>query len=65
VTLTSHVRADKRGTDDPDCVYHLALPELRAAVEEIGNGDQLEMLVAMINGRRLRDISNLPLDLAL
>jgi hypothetical protein len=52
------------GTGDLDCVYHFALPELKAAVEKIGGEDQLEMLVGMINGRRLRDISDLPLDLA-
>ncbi len=53
------------GTGDLDCVYHFALPELREAVEKIGSEDQLEMLLGMINGRRLRDISDLPLDLAI
>ncbi len=53
------------GTGDLDCVYHFALPELRGAVETVGNEDQLEMLEEMINGRRLRDISDLPLDLAI
>jgi hypothetical protein len=53
------------GTGDLDCVYHFALPELREAVEKIGGEDQLEMLLGMINGRRLRDISDLPLDLAI
>lgn len=53
------------GTGDLDCVYHFALPELREAVEKTGGEDQLEMLLGMIDGRRLRDISDLPLDLAI
>jgi hypothetical protein len=53
------------GTGDLDCVYHFALPELGEAVETVGNEDQLEMLQEMINGRRVRDISDLPLDLAI
>jgi hypothetical protein len=52
------------GTGDLDCVYHFALAELQEAVEEIGNKDQLDMLLGMINGRRLRDVSDLPFDLA-
>jgi len=53
------------GTGDLDCVYHFALPELQGAVQKTGGEDQLEMLLGMINGRRLRDISDLPLDLAI
>jgi len=53
------------GTGDLDCVYHFALPELQEAVEKVGGEDQLEMLLGMINGRRLRDISDLPFDLAI
>ncbi|MCL4203807.1 MAG: hypothetical protein KJ000_15000 [Pirellulaceae bacterium] len=53
------------GTGDLDCVYHIALPELRDACGAIDGGeDQLEMLDTMIEGNRLRDISDLPLDLA-
>jgi hypothetical protein len=52
------------GTGDLDCAYHFALAELQEAVEEISNKDQLDMLLGMINGRRLRDISDLPFDLA-
>jgi len=52
------------GTGDLDCVYHFALPELREAVAEAGSKEQLEMLQGMIDGRRLRDISDLPFDLA-
>lgn len=53
------------GTGDLDCVYHFALPELSMAVEKTGGEDQLEMLLGMIDGRRLRDISDLPFDLAI
>ena len=53
------------GTGDLDCVYHFALPELLIAVTKAGSSDQLEMLLAMVDGRRLRDISDLPLDLAI
>lgn len=51
------------GTGDLDCVYHFALHELREAVVEAGSVDQQEMLDLLIQGRRLRDISDLPLDL--
>ncbi len=53
------------GTGDIDCVYHFALPELQAAVEEYGNEEQKEALDVMVGGRRLRDISDLPFDLAI
>ena len=52
------------GTGDIDCVYHFALPELFRAVKEVGSEDALETLETLINGRRLKDISDLPLDLS-
>ena len=53
------------GTGDLDCVYHFALDELREACKTLPRGeDQLEMLETMIQGNRLRDISDLPFDLA-
>ena len=52
------------GTGDLDCVYHFALVELLGAVQDTGRDDQWELLSAMVEGRRLRDISDLPLDLA-
>lgn len=52
------------GTGDLDCVYHFALPELQAAVAESGKEDSMEMLRVMVEGKRLRDISDLPFDLA-
>jgi len=52
------------GTGNLDCVYHFALPELQEAISAIENEDQMDMLTTLIEGRRLRDISDLPFDLA-
>lgn len=52
------------GTGDIDCVYHFALYELVESIKEIGAEDALEMLNVLIEGKRLKDISDLPLDLA-
>lgn len=51
------------GTGDVDFVYHAALPELREALTAAGNEDQLDMLNIIVEGRRLRDIADLVLDL--
>ena len=51
------------GTGDIDCVYHFALYELVDAVKEIGAEDAIEMLNVLIEGKRLKDISDLPMDL--
>ena len=61
--LPTRIAALALGTGDLDCVYHFALPELQKALKAIGNEDQLDMLAQMIEGRRLRDISDLPFDL--
>ncbi len=53
------------GTGDIDCVYHFALYELVDSVKEIGAEDALEMLNVLIEGKRLKDISDLPMDLAI
>ncbi len=52
-------------TGDLDCVYHFALYELQEAVLEVNNEDQRDMLDMLVEGHRLRDISDLPLDLAI
>jgi hypothetical protein len=52
------------GTGDVDCVYHFALPELMESLEELQMEDHADMLQAMVQGKRLKDISDLPLDLA-
>ena len=62
--LPSRLASLALGTGDIDCVYHFALPELRAAVEASSAEDSIEMLRILIEGKRLKDISDLPLDLA-
>lgn len=52
------------GTGDIDCVYHFALYELVRAVKEVGSEDAAEILETLVQGKRLKDISDLPLDLA-
>lgn len=51
------------GTGDIDCVYHFALHELVRAVKEAGSEDANETLETLVSGKRLKDISDLPLDL--
>lgn len=51
------------GTGDIDCVYHFALYELIRAVQEVGSEDAIETLDTLVQGKRLKDISDLPLDL--
>lgn len=53
------------GTGDIDCLYHFALYELIEAVKEYGAEDSIELLNVLIEGKRLKDISDLPMDLAL
>ncbi|AND15341.1 restriction endonuclease [Rathayibacter tritici] len=62
--LPSRIASVALGTGDIDCVYHFALPELVEAVEHEGHGDATESLHMMIEGKRLKDIADLPLDLA-
>lgn len=52
------------GTGDIDCVYHFALYELMRAVREVGSEDAIETLETLVKGKRLKDISDLPLDLS-
>ncbi len=51
------------GTGDVDFVYHAGLPELREALAVVGNEDQLDMLNTLVEGRRIRDVADLVLDL--
>lgn len=53
------------GTGDIDCVYHFALYELVQAVKEAQAEDSIELLDMLIQGKRLKDISDLPLDLTI
>lgn len=52
------------GTGDIDCVYHFALYGLIEAVNEVGSEDANEILETLVQDKRLKDISDLPLDLA-
>lgn len=61
---TTRIASLALGTGDIDCVYHIALQELSSAVRIIGDESQLDMLNMLVQGRRLRDISDLPFDLA-
>ncbi|GAB4429770.1 MAG: hypothetical protein OHK0039_48420 [Bacteroidia bacterium] len=61
----SRISSIALGTGDIDCVYHFALPELLESVREIDNDVALHLLEIMISGKRLKDISDLPLDLAI
>ena len=62
--MPSRIASLALGTGDIDCVYHFALNELVESVREVGAEDSIEMLNILINGKRLKDISDLPLDLA-
>lgn len=62
--LPSRLASLVLGTGDIDCVYHFALYELVEAVKAVGDESSNEMLNILINGKRLKDISDLPLDLA-
>jgi hypothetical protein len=58
----SRIAAIALGTGDIDCVYHFALPELVAVLREQGR-ETLDLVETMVEGKRLRDIADLPLDL--
>lgn len=65
--LPSRLASLALGTGDLDCVYHFALYELQEAVKEYsrnGREDILETLDNLVEGNRLKDISDLPLDLS-
>ena len=62
--LPSRLASLALGTGDIDCVYHFDLYELIEAVKSVGDESSNEMLNILINGKRLKDISDLPLDLA-
>jgi hypothetical protein len=63
--LPSRLASIALGTGDIDCVYHFALPELQKTIESSKQEDSIEILKTMVEGRRLRDIADLPFDLAI
>ena len=66
--LPSRLASLALGTGDIDCLYHCALYELLEAVrkygEEYDRDDIVENLEVLVEGKRLKDISDLPLDLS-
>ena len=62
--MPSRLASIALGTGDIDCVYHFALYELQATVRAENQDDAKDLLDVMVNGKRLKDISDLPLDLA-
>ncbi len=62
--LPSRLASLALGTGDIDCVYSFALPELQETLDELDLSDAREMLQIMVDGKRLKDIADLPLDLA-
>ena len=65
--LPSRLASLALGTGDLDCVYHFALYELMDAVKEYGKQgreDIIETLENLVEGKRLKDISDVPLDLS-
>jgi len=69
--LPSRLASIAQGTGDVDSVYHVALPELRTALDQLMALDSLDWatekktLDALVVGERLQDFSALGLDLLL
>lgn len=60
----SRISSIALGTGEIDCVYHFALYELEQILQSLNYEDALDLFYIMVNGKRLKDISDLPLDLA-
>ena len=64
--LPNRIASIALGTGNIDCVYHFALHELIATIEALENEEGTkETLRTMVEGKRLKDIADLPMDLAL
>lgn len=63
--LPARLAAIAIGTGDVDCTYHVALDELLSAARNSTHSDACDLLEMLVAGRRLRDIADLPLDLAI
>ncbi|MBB4636085.1 NgoMIV family type II restriction endonuclease [Longimicrobium terrae] len=63
--LPARITSIALGTGDVDCTYHFALRELRAALSSHSRFDYpAEEVETLVTSQRLRDISDLPFDLA-
>lgn len=60
----SRIASIALGTGEIDCVYHFALYELEKTLMDLNYEDALDLFRVMVDGKRLKDISDLPLDLA-
>lgn len=68
--VPSRIASLAQGTGDIDCVYHFALYELMEAIEEYVQENEIAsdyqaQLLSMVQGKRLKDITDLPFDLAI
>ena len=63
--LPSQLASLAIGTGDIDCVYRAFLEELLKSGTKFGSDDSAELLEMMSQGQRLRDISDLPVDLVI
>lgn len=63
--LPSRIASLALGTGDIDCVYHFALHELQDVMAEPGMAIYRDTLDMLVEGQRLRDVSDLPLDLVI
>jgi len=63
--LPSRIASIALGTGDVDYVYHMALYELQKAIGEINDESLSDIFSLLVQGKRLRDISDLPFDLAI
>ena len=57
--LPSRLAAIARGTGEVDCVYHIALPQLRIACQQTKNRNASNILEELINQDRLRPLGDL------
>jgi hypothetical protein len=63
--LPSRLASLVLGTGDIDCVYHFALSELLRSVKRRRIEDSVFLMKMMVEGNRLKDITDLPLDLTM
>ena len=63
--LPNRIASLALGTGDLDCVYHMALNELKQAVNDIQDETLIDTFNMLVDGKRLRDVSDLPFDLAI
>jgi hypothetical protein len=63
--LPTRISSIALGTGDIDCVYHFALYELQTVLEALKLSESEDLLSVMVEGQRLKDISDIPLDLAI